>query len=96
MKQRIYRKNKDVLRQLDFEEKYSAIEDSAKGQEDEYEGLLLMFAMRQAGAEGLLGNGSAAGETSSSRKRKVIEDDDDDDDEELEELEVSMPKRMKT
>lgn len=94
MKQRIYRKNKDVLRQLDFEEKYSAIEDSARGQEDEYEGLLLLFVMRQAGAEGLLGNGGAA-EGSTFRKRKVIEEEDDDD-EEVEELEVSMPKRART
>lgn len=100
MKQRIYRKNKDVLRQLDFEEKYSAIEDSARGQEDEYEGLLMLFALRQAGTEDLAGNGNGKGTEASvgpsSRKRKIIEDDDDDDDEVVEEVEVSMPKRTRT
>jgi len=101
LKQRIYRKNKDALVQLDFEEKYSAIEDSARGQEDEYEGLLMLFALRQAGAEGLGGDGIGGGEggasSSTARKRKVIEEDEDDDDDEVvEELEVSMPKRART
>lgn len=99
LKQRIYRKNKDALIQLDFEEKYSAIEDSARGQEDEYEGLLMLFALRQAGVDQLVGNGNGdgAGPSSASRKRKIIEEDDDDDDEEeVEELEVSMPKRART
>lgn len=99
LKQRIYRKNKDVLRQLDMEEKYSAIEDSARGQEDEYEGLLMLLALRQAGAEGLTGNGgpSEAG-MSMARKRKVIAEDDeeDDDSEEVEQIEVHMPKRAKS
>lgn len=92
LKQRIYKKNKEILRQLDFEEKYNAIEDSARGQEDEYEGLLMLFALRQAGAD--TGNGTSTGP--SSRKRKIIEDDEeDDDDEEVEEVEVSMPKRAR-
>lgn len=98
MKQRIYRKNKDVLRQLDMEEKYSAIEDSARGQEDEYEGLLMLLALRQAGAEGLTGNGGSSGAASSIvRKRKVVDDDDEDNDsEEVEQVEVHMPKRAKS
>lgn len=92
LKQRIYKKNREILRQLDFEEKYNAIEDSARGQEDEYEGLLMLFALRQAGAD--TGNGTSSG--SSSRKRKIIEDDEDEDDEEeVEEVEVSMPKRAR-
>ena len=92
MKQRIYRQNRETLRDADADEKYSAIENTANGQEDELEGLLMLFALRQA----------SAGETveeisgSSSKKRKVIEDDDDDDENEVvEELEVSMPKRPK-
>lgn len=89
LKQRIYRKNKEVLKQADTEEKWSGIEDSARGQEDEYEGLLMLFALRQASAEGLTGNG----ESSIPRKRPVVEDDDDD--EEIEEVEVSMPKRAR-
>ncbi|KAK5097243.1 histone acetyltransferase 1 [Exophiala xenobiotica] len=98
LKQRIYRKNKDALVQLDFEEKYSAIEDSARGQEDEYEGLLMLFALRQAGAAGLVGDGDSesAGSSSKSRKRKVIEEDEDDDEEVVEEVEVSIPKRART
>lgn len=97
MKQRIYRKNRDVLRQLDFEEKYSAIEDSARGQEDEYEGLLMLFALRQAGTEALTGNGGPSAPLLA-RKRKVVEEDDeeDDDDEEVEQIEVRMPKRAKS
>ncbi|KAK5083730.1 histone acetyltransferase 1 [Lithohypha guttulata] len=88
LKQRIYRKNKDVLRQADTEEKFNGLEDSARGQEDEYEGLLMLFALRQASAQGLTGNG----ESSIPRKRPVVEDDDE---EEVGELEVSMPKRAR-
>lgn len=103
LKQRIFRKNKDVLKSMEMEEMLTKIEDSARGQEDEYEGLLMLFALRQADKEGLAGSASirANGDDepmssgqSSSRKRKVIEDDDDEEDEEEME-EVEMPKRMK-
>ncbi|KAK5956933.1 histone acetyltransferase 1 [Knufia fluminis] len=101
LKQRIWRKNKDALVQLDGEEKWGAIEDAARGQEDEYEGLLMLFALRGAGGGGLVGEGDGDGNEvdaasgSNPRKRKVI-DEEDDDDEEVEEVEVSMPKRART
>ena len=96
LKQRIFKKNKEMLREADPEEKWNGLEDSARGQEDEYEGLLMLFALRQAGQEGLVG-GNGKSSASTSRKRKVIEeDDDDDDDEEVEEIEVSLTKRSRS
>jgi histone acetyltransferase 1 len=84
LKQRILKKNKDLLVQLDMEERLSRIEDSARGQEDEYEGMLLLYAMNLMKEEERNGDGSVNGGESSgmpSRKRKVIDEDDDDDDE---------------
>lgn len=102
LKQRIYRKNRDVLVQLDSEEKYNSIEDSARGQEDEYEGLLMLLALRQAGVDNLTGNGgSSTAGPSTARKRRVVDEDEDDDDEddddgeEVEQVEVHMSKRTK-
>ena len=82
LKQRILKKNKDVLVQLPMEDRLSHIEDSARGQEDEYEGMLLLYALNLDKEQRRNGNGSANGESSGipSRKRKVVEDDDDDDD----------------
>lgn len=94
VKQRIYKKNKDVLRDMDPEDRIAKLEDSARGQEDEYEGLLMLFALRQANKEGLNENGSSDEVVRlSSRKRKVVVDDEDEEDEEEEEL--VMPKRPK-
>ena len=78
LKQRIVKKNKDVLMQISLEERLPQIEDSARGQEDEYEGLILMYALRKDKEVDRHGNG-----TSTVRKRKVIDDDDDEDEEEL-------------
>ena len=83
LKQRILRKNKDVLIQLPMDERLSAIEDSARGQEDEYEGMLLLYALNLDKEQQRNGNGMANGGESSSmpsRKRKVVDDDDDEED----------------
>lgn len=80
LKQRIYKKNRDQLQQLDLEERRPKVEEAARAQEDEYEKLLLAFAALAHKDELQNGNGSA-GEPSKSlqdRKRKIIEDDDDD------------------
>ena len=79
LKQRIYKKNKDQLQQLDLEERRPKVEDAARAQEDEYEKLLLAFAA--LASKDILENGSRS-QTMQERKRKIIEDDDDDDDEE--------------
>jgi histone acetyltransferase 1 len=78
LKQRIYKKNRDVLVQLSPEERVEKVEDSASGQEDEYEGILLLHAQslqkEQARDEdGVPGEGPSL----ASRKRKVIDSDDD-------------------
>ena len=82
LKQRILRKNKDVLIQLPMEDRLSAIEDSARGQEDEYEGMLLLYALNLDKEQQRNGNGMNGGESSGmpSRKRKVVEDEDDEED----------------
>lgn len=81
LKQRIVRKNKDVLMQIPLEDRHMQIEDSARGQEDEYEGLIMMYALRKNKEADRHGNGSSSSSTAAVRKRKVIEDDDDEEDE---------------
>jgi len=82
LKQRIIKKNKDLLSQLPLEERFPQIDDSARAQEDEYEGLLAAIVDKV-----LSGNGDANGSSlepgpspAAPRKRKIIEDDDEDDD----------------
>jgi histone acetyltransferase 1 len=77
VKQRITKKNRDLLQQIDLAERIPQVEDSTRAQEDEYEGLLLYYAMMAAKEP--LKNGNNAGEGSSrERKRKIISDDEDD------------------
>lgn len=79
VKQRITKKNRDLLQQLDHADRIPHVDESARAQEDEYEGLLLyMLAMQ---AKEVLRNGNGSFEVASApRKRKIVEDDDDDDD----------------
>jgi histone acetyltransferase 1 len=80
LKQRIYKRNRDLLMQVSLEERYPQVEDSARGQEDEYEGLIMMYALRKEREADRHGNGSSSSSLPA-RKRKVIEDDEEDDDE---------------
>ena len=84
LKQRIYKKNRDQLQQLDLEERRPKVEDAARAQEDEYEKLLLAFAALASKEMVQNGNGSAgeSSRLSHERKRKIVEDDDDDEDDE--------------
>lgn len=88
LKQRIMRKNKDLLQQVPLEDRIPQIEDSARAQEDEYEGLLLTYALRREKEAKRHGNGEA---TSTVRKRKVVEPDEDEDEDE----EVAGPSSKK-
>ena len=76
LKQRIYKKNKDQLQQLDLEERRPKVEDAARAQEDEYEKLLLTFAA--LASKDFLQNGNGS-QSAIERKRKIIEDDEDED-----------------
>jgi histone acetyltransferase 1 len=76
LKQRIYKKNKDQLQQLDLEERHPKVEDAARAQEDEYEKLLLTFAA--LANKDFLQNGNGS-QSAIERKRKIIEDDEDED-----------------
>ncbi len=75
LKQRILKKNKDLLQQIPPEDRFPQIEDSARGQEDEYEGLILAYALRrEKGARR-----DSGGEPSiAARKRKVVDSDEED------------------
>lgn len=77
LKQRIFRKNRDVLLQLDFDDRRSKVDDTANGQEDEYEGILILHGTSLQKQQARNGDGAAG--PSAGRKRKVVEDDDDDD-----------------
>ena len=88
VKQRITKKNRDLLQQLDLADRYPQVEDSLRGQEDEYEGMLLLYALKENDAQR---NGNGIGkEPSRERKRKIVEDDEDDDSDI-----GSEPKKMK-
>ena len=76
LKQRIMKKNKDLLQQVPLEDRVPQIEDSARAQEDEYEGLILMYGMRKSKEDNSHGNGEPA----APRKRKIIDSDDDESD----------------
>ncbi|KIX92599.1 uncharacterized protein Z520_11628 [Fonsecaea multimorphosa CBS 102226] len=75
LKQRIIKKNKDLLQQIPFEERLPQIEDSARAQEDEFEGLILSYALRKEKEADQHGNGESSTVV---RKRRVVEDDEDD------------------
>lgn len=87
LKQRILKKNKDLLVQLPVEERLTHIEDSARGQEDEYEGMLFLYAQNLQKDQQRNGQWANGGETSTARKRKIIDDDEDE-----EEAELKKPK----
>lgn len=70
MKQRIYKKNKDVLMQLDRTERIDKVEETLGDQAGDYERLLRALA----------GNGGADVQVGVRRdrgKRKIIDDDED-------------------
>ncbi|KIW78449.1 hypothetical protein Z517_08285 [Fonsecaea pedrosoi CBS 271.37] len=89
LKQRIIKKNKDLLQQIPLEERLPQIEDSARAQEDEYEGLILSYALRKEREADRPENGESSAVV---RKRRVIEDDED---EESSSGEASRSKRPK-
>lgn len=78
MRHRIFKQNEDVLTALcNDEERLKIISDTARGQQDEYEGMLAKMAekiLREAQASMNIGRHVSGG------KRKVIVDDEDDDD----------------
>ena len=80
LKQRVFNKNRDILLQLEGDERHQRIDEAARAQEDEYEKLLLIFATSKANRTSVNGNGEKAGESvTRSRKRKVVVEEDEDD-----------------
>ena len=75
VKQRITKKNRDQLQQLDLADRIPRVDESARAQEDEYEGLLLYMVTMQA--KELMRNGEGVIEPAAPRKRKIVDDDDD-------------------
>ncbi|KAJ9328694.1 hypothetical protein DTO027B5_3172 [Paecilomyces variotii] len=96
VKQRLYKRSRDVLIQLDLSDRIQKLEETVTNVEEGYESLLKAFNAREESlqarkeeAKELLeareaaGEGSANGSSSrSKRKYTVIEDEEDDDDEE--------------
>jgi histone acetyltransferase 1 len=78
VKQRIYKKNKDTLIQLDRAERIDKVEETLGDQAGDYERLLGNLEKRLTGEFGL---------PRRERKRKIIEDDDEDDSDEEEAIE---------
>jgi histone acetyltransferase 1 len=80
LKQRIFKKNRDILLQLDGDERHQRTDEAARAQEDEYEKLLLFFATSKAKEALKNGTGEMAGEpVVTHRKRKMVADEDEDD-----------------
>jgi hypothetical protein len=69
------KKNHDLLQQVPFEERIPQIEDSARAQEDEYEGLIITYGLRKNKEDDRRGNGEAP---MAVRKRKIVDSDDED------------------
>ncbi|EXJ95467.1 hypothetical protein A1O1_00589 [Capronia coronata CBS 617.96] len=78
LKQRIMKRNKDLLQQVPLEDRLPQIEDTARAQEDEYEGRLLSYALRREKEADRHGNGNSSHAV---RKRKIIDSDSDESDE---------------
>ena len=82
LKQRVFKKNRDILLQLEGDERHRRVDEAARAQEDEYEKLLLFFATskEKEGTKGINGqNGREP--TIRDRKRKLVVDDDEDEEE---------------
>lgn len=78
LKQRIFKKNRDILLQLEGDEKRNGIDDAARAQEDEYEKLLLFFAASKTKETLKNGNGESTGQAViRDRKRKIVADEDE-------------------
>jgi len=88
VKQRIYKKNKDVLVQLDRAERIDKVEQAVGEQAGDYERLLRGMEKWERGGGG--GDG-AAGERRDRGKRKVVLEDDED-----EEMEMGDQKRARS
>lgn len=75
VKQRIYKKNKDALIQLEVEDRFQKLEETVMMQEGEYELLLAGMADRKEKleSEGVIESGGSA-----TRKRKLVVEDDED------------------
>ena len=79
VKQRIYRRNKDVLIQLDRLDRIDKLEETLGGQQGDYERLLRNIVERSTTGEEE-SNGNEPSERRERGKRKVIDDDEDDED----------------
>ena len=78
MKQRIYKKNKDVLIQLDRGERIDKVEQAVGEQAGDYERLLRGMEKWEAG-----GGDGASSERRDRGKRKVVVEDEEDEDVEM-------------
>jgi histone acetyltransferase 1 len=80
LKQRVFKKNRDILLQLEGDERHQRVDEAARAQEDEYEKLLLFFATSKDKEVTIGINGQNRGEpVVRDRKRKMVVEDDDDD-----------------
>ena len=83
VKQRIYRRNKDVLSQLDRLERIDKLEETLGGQQGDYERLLRNIVERASAGEE--SNGKGSGARRDRGKRKIVDEDEDDEGVEMEE-----------
>ena len=77
VKQRIYRRNKDTLIQLDRVERIEKVEETVGEQAGDYERLLRAMAHKEVENEEAGGDGSSNGPAGRRPKRKLIVEDDD-------------------
>ena len=78
VKQRLYKRHRDMLIQVDLDERVEKLEQTLSNVEEGYDNLLKAFMAKEEAAKEMEG----AGDVKSRLKRKlVVEDDDDDEDE---------------
>jgi histone acetyltransferase 1 len=79
LKQRIFKKNRDILLQVEGGERHLRLDEASRAQEDEYEKLLLLFATTRADKEPQNGDHAPKEKPQlKERKRKLVLDDEED------------------
>ncbi len=84
MKQRIYKKNKDVLIQLERGERVDKVEQTVGEQAGDFERLLRGMEKWEGGGAGGAGGADGAPRRQRGKRKNVVVDDEDDEDEDEE------------
>ena len=95
MKQRIYKKNKDVLIQLERGERVDKVEQTVGEQAGDYERLLRGMEKWEGGGAGGAGGKDGERRRERGKRKNVVLDDDEEDEDEDEEVDEEVERATK-